>query len=136
MKNPSIPLPDRCPTINELMDAVFYLKINKRTGIDKISFNVIKNCFEELSDLSLQTGKHPDFLKIAKVIPVFKTGDLEEVSNYRPISVLPCFLKILERIMHNRLYSYLVNENENDNYTLEILMIYPTPLTLLAMRHY
>ena len=118
------------------MDAVFYLKINKRTGIDEISFNVIKNCFEELSDLSLQTGKYPDFLKIAKVIPEFKTGDLEEVSNYRPISVLPCFLKILERIMHNRLYSYLVNENENDNYTLEILMIYPTPLTLLAMRHY
>ena len=42
--------------------------------------------------------------------PVFKTGDLKEISNYRPISVLLCLSKILERIMHNRLYSYLVNE--------------------------
>ena len=41
---------------------------------------------------------------------VIKTGDLQEISNYRPISVLPCFSKILERIMHIRLYSCLVNE--------------------------
>ena len=61
-------------------------------------------------DLSLQTGIFPDPLKIAKVTPVFKTGDLQEISNYRPVFVRPCFSKILERIMHNRLYSYLVNE--------------------------
>ena len=78
---------------------------------------MIKNCFGELSDvltyvsdLSFQTGIFPYPLKIAKVTPVFKTGDLKEISNYRPISVLPCFSKILRRIMHNRLYSYLVNE--------------------------
>ena len=58
----------------------------------------------------MQTGIFPDPLKIAKVNPVFKTGDLKEISNYRPISVLPCFSKLLERIMHNRLYSYIVNE--------------------------
>ena len=59
---------------------------------------------------SCKTGVFPDLLKIATVTPVFKTGDLKEIINYRPISVLPCFSKILERIMHNRLYSYLVNE--------------------------
>ena len=58
----------------------------------------------------METGVFPDSLKIAKETPVFKTGDLKEISNYRPISVLPCFSKILERIMHNHLYSYLVNE--------------------------
>ena len=91
--------------------------MNKSTGADEISFNVIKNRFRELSDIlkyvfdfSLQRGIFPDPLKIAKVTPVFKIGDLEEISNYRPISVLPCFLKILERIMHIRLYSYIVNE--------------------------
>ena len=80
--------------------------MNKSTGPDKISFNVIKNCFGELSDilryvfdLSLQTGIFPDPLKIAKATPVFKTGDFKEISNYRPISVLPCFSKLLERIM-------------------------------------
>ena len=61
-------------------------------------------------DLSFQTGIFPDPLKIAKVTPVFKTGELKEISNYCPISVLPCFSKILERIMHNRLSSYLVNK--------------------------
>ena len=52
----------------------------------------------------------PDPLKIVKVTSVFKTGDPKEISNYRPISALPYFQKILERNMYNRFYSYLVNE--------------------------
>ena len=106
LKKASTTLPERYLTINELKDAFFSLKINKSTGADKTSFNVIKNCFGELSDilryvfdLSLM---FLDSLKIAKVTLVFKTGDLYEISNYRSISVLPCFSKILERIMHNR----------------------------------
>ena len=46
-------------------------------------------------------------MKIAIVSPAFKTGDTADISNYRPISVLPCFSKILERVMYNRLYKYL-----------------------------
>ena len=108
-----IPTPsksERHVILNELQDAFFSLKMSKSTGADEISFNVIKNCFGELSeilryvfDLSLQTGIFPDPLKIVKVTPVFKTGDLKEISNYHPIFVLPRFSKILERIMHNRL---------------------------------
>ena len=60
--------------------------------------------------MSLQTRIFPNPLKILKVTTEFKTGDLTEISNYRLISVLPCFSKILERIMHTRLDSYLVNE--------------------------
>ena len=78
--------------------------MSKSTGAHEISLNVIKNCFGELSDilkyvfdLSLQTGILADPLKTAKVTPVFKIGDLKEVSNYRLISVLSCFSKILER---------------------------------------
>ena len=62
-------------------------------------------------DLSLKKGVFPDKLKIARVTPIFKSGDKEFVSNYRPISVLSCFSKILERIMYNRLYSFLINNN-------------------------
>ena len=43
--------------------------------------------------------------------PIYKSGDTENVGNYRPISVLPCFSKILEGIMYNRLHKYLVKEN-------------------------
>ena len=48
-------------------------------------------------------------MKIAKVTPVFKGGDSADLSNYLPISVLPCFSKILERLMYYRLYKHLSN---------------------------
>ena len=85
--------------------------MNKSAGGDEISFNVIKNCLGELSEIlryvsdsSLQRGIFLDPRKIATMIPVFETGDFMEITNYRPISVLPCFSKILEPTMHNRLY--------------------------------
>ena len=48
---------------------------------------------------------------MAKVTPIFKSGKNELLTNYRPISVLPCFSKILERIMYNRLFKYLTKNN-------------------------
>ena len=58
-------------------------------------------------NLSLSTGIFPDKLKIAKISPIFKNGEKDRLKNYEPISVLPCFSKLLERIMYDRLYSYL-----------------------------
>ena len=49
-------------------------------------------------------------MKIAKVIPLFKNGDPENITNYRPISVFPCFSKVLEGTMYNWLYKYLYEE--------------------------
>ena len=46
-------------------------------------------------------------MKIALVVPLFKTGALSLFTNYRPVSVLPAFSKILERIVHNRLINFL-----------------------------
>ena len=87
------------------------LKINKGSGVDDFSFNIIEKCFGMLCELliylfqlSLVKGLFPDDLKIAKVTLIYKTGI--QVSNCRPISVLPCFSKILERLMYNRLYKY------------------------------
>ena len=48
-------------------------------------------------------------MKIAKVTEAFEEGDSADLSNYRPISVLPCFSKILERLMYNQLYKHLSN---------------------------
>ena len=53
----------------------------------------------------------PEKLKIAKVIPVFKKGEKENVENYRPIFIRPFFSKVLERIMYNLLYEYFMNNN-------------------------
>ena len=110
-------MPTDSLTINEVKEAFFSLKINKSPGYDEISFNVIKNCFSELNmplkylfEMSLESGIFPDKLKIARVIPLYKAGDPANISNYRPISVVPRFSKMLKRIMYNRLYKCLTTE--------------------------
>ena len=101
-----------------MKDAFFSLKINKSPYHDGRSFNVIKKCFGELYEplkylfnLSIVKGIFPDDLKIAKVTPIYKADNNSNVSNYRPISVLPCFSKMLERIMYNFLQKYLKDQN-------------------------
>ena len=100
--------PEKVISVIELEDAFFSLKINKRIGYDDISFNVVKKCFGVLHkpllhifNLSLQTGIFLEKLKIARVRPLFKGSENYELGKYRPISVLPCFSKILEKIMYN-----------------------------------
>ena len=102
-------------SMNELKDAFCSLKSNKSPGYDGISYNVSKKCFVSLHEplkylfnLSIEKGVFPDDLKKAWVTPIYKGEDSSDISNYRPISVLPCFSKILERIMYNRLYKYLI----------------------------
>ena len=53
-----------------------------------------------------EKGILPDQLEIAKVTPLFKKGDNALMDNYHPLSVRPCFSKVLERIIYNKLYSF------------------------------
>ena len=52
------------------------------------------------------TSVFPDELKVAKVIPLFKTGNRSDMSNYRPISILPTLSKIFEKLIYNRFYKF------------------------------
>jgi len=58
-------------------------------------------------NLSLSQGFVPSELKLAKVIPIYKSGDVKSLNNYRPVSVLPVFSKILERLMYTRLIEFI-----------------------------
>ena len=58
-------------------------------------------------NLSLTQGHFPQQLKLANIIPIFKSGDMEKVGNYRPVSLLSTFSKMFERIFYNRLKSFL-----------------------------
>ena len=58
-------------------------------------------------NLSLASGVFPDPLKIAKIIPIHKKNALDEFNNYRPISVLPAFSKIIEKLIYNRMIDFL-----------------------------
>ncbi|XP_065682311.1 uncharacterized protein LOC136095526 [Hydra vulgaris] len=105
-------------TSKELDDSIKKLNKNKATGYDAISASIIKDCYELIKDVlldifnkSLKTGVFPDKMKVAIITPIFKSGDESLVTNYRPISVLPVFSKILERIMYNRIFAFLYDNN-------------------------
>ena len=60
---------------------------------------------------SFSKSVFPQRWKNAKVFPLFKGGDSENVNSYRPISVLPVLSKVIERHVHNTLYSYMCDNN-------------------------
>ena len=71
------------------------------------SFQNIAQPLVTIINTSLSTGVFPESLKIAKVIPVFKADDPTLFSYYRPISILPAFSKLFEKVMYNRLINFL-----------------------------
>ena len=62
-------------------------------------------------NMSFATGIFPDILKIAKVLPLHKGGSTLDPTNFRPISLLSIFDKIIEKLMHKRLYELLEFHN-------------------------
>lgn len=65
----------------------------------------------QIFNLVLETGVYPECLKVAKVVPIFKSGESWEPSNYRPISTLSVFNKVLEKLLVNRLLEFLNKHN-------------------------
>ena len=101
-------------TDDELKETLRSLKPNKSPEYDNISSNVVNETsdiffipLKYIFNLSIQQRIFPQNLKIAKVSPVYKKDEEFLLTNYRPISVLPCFSKLLERVMYNRLFKYL-----------------------------
>ena len=104
-----------CPTT---IDKVFSLrnKLNKSkaTGLDMISARLIRECADlifipicNIFNQSVSLGIFPDDWKCARVTPLFKVGDRNDVNNYRPISVISVVAKVFERIVYDQLYAYL-----------------------------
>ena len=77
----------------------------------KIVADIVAIPLCRIINFSFSQGVFPDMLKIAKVIALFKAGSSEEVNNYRPISLLPVFDKIIEKLMHSQLYTFLEYHN-------------------------
>ena len=98
---------------NEVKDIILNLN-NASPGWDNISAKIVKQTYQSFLDpltfilnLSLKSGIVPDDLKLAKVLPLYKSKNKNLISNYRPISVLPVFSKVLERLMYNRMINYI-----------------------------
>ena len=102
----------------EIIDIIKSLNINKSVGPSSIPAKLLLQIPDliimplcRLINTSFTTGKFPNALKIVKVIPIHKGGSSEDVNNFRPISLLSIFDKIMEKLMHVRLYSFLECNN-------------------------
>ena len=60
-----------------------------------------------LIDFSFKTGFIPTTLKTAKIVPIFKAAETDNFTNYRPISLLSSFSKLLEKVAANQIMKYL-----------------------------
>ena len=76
----------------------------------KVKFQILKP-LAHIINLSFSHGQIPDSLKIAKVVPIYKKSNYSLFSNYRPISILPAFSKIIEKLADTRMLNFLSKHN-------------------------
>ena len=101
---------------NDVRKLVEHISLFKVSAVDKLSTRVLKDAFLSLIDqltftfnLSLKKGVFPDKWKAATIIPLQKDRNKEDVSNHRPVSLLPLPGKLLEKLVHKQLNTYLEN---------------------------
>lgn len=103
-----------CPTDDqEVLSTIVNLKNSSVCDVDDLQIAPIKYIADlisrplvHISNLILSLGVFPKKLQIAKVKLLFKGGDKNLLKNYRPISILPMFSKIIEKLLHSRLTTY------------------------------
>ena len=96
--------------VQDIRDALAKAKISKSFGHDNISYFFLKlalpyieNSLAILFNTSIETSIFPDAWKLARVTPIFKDGDKDDKSNYRPISVLPAISRLFEKLITDQL---------------------------------
>lgn len=109
--------------IVELKGIIKDIKNKNSSGIDEISIKIFENLPEPALDVlvclinkSFQSGVFPSFLKTSLVIPLYKGGDAENPSNYRPISLIPTLAKIIEKLIKKRVMEFLLSVNLLSDY--------------------
>ena len=105
-------------TPSEVNNEILCLPNNKAHGLYSCPIKLLKCASQTISyflsemfNLSLSIGSYPSKLKMSKIIPVFKTDDETDVNNYRPISLLPIFNRLFEKLMYNRMKSFIDKED-------------------------
>lgn len=125
-------------TTYEILNLIASLKNNKSSGPDGINCRLLKEnaylfceplCY--IYNLSLFSGVVPDRFKIAKVVPIYKKGATTQASNYRPISLLSIFNKLLEKLVYRRLYGFLNKHNVLYKYQFGFRKNYSSTLAIL-----
>ena len=136
-------------TDNEIINIIKLLN-NSAPGPDGIDSKVVKSSYisfirplRHVFNLSISKGVFPNELKLAYVTPVYKSGDKFSINNYRPVSVISVFSKILEKLMYTRLLNF-VNKYKllykfqfgfRENYGTTLALIYLTDYLCQALNN-
>ena len=102
----------------EILKILQNSKPKASSGHDNLNTKLLKQLQEEIiyplsivMNKSIQSGIFPKNFKLAEVIPIYKNKQKNDFQNYRPISLLPTLSKILEKLIHKRLYFFLQKNN-------------------------
>ena len=108
----------RLVTPIEVLGLLKNLSANKATGLDKIPCRLVKmaapfvnDSLSSMFNASIISSIFPSDWKLAKIIPIHKGNEKDELNNYRPISILSSISKVLERLIYNQVYDYLSSNN-------------------------
>ena len=107
------------PVVNVEINNIANLLTPKAScGYDGISCKIIKLILPVIVTLlckifnkSFASGIFPNAMEIAKIVPIFKSGDKTDIGHYRPIAFLPVFSKLLDKLMLNRLQTFFTKHN-------------------------
>lgn len=107
----------------EVLEVLSEMNINSAVGFDEIS---VKNLISikqmllpilvSLINKVFESGEYPDILKVARVVPIHKSGPKNKVENYRPISVISVLSKIIETIIKRRITCFIDKYVKTDKY--------------------
>ncbi|XP_062714186.1 uncharacterized protein LOC134290967 [Aedes albopictus] len=107
----NIRLPQSDFSLDTVYKALCAVDASKGPGPDRIPPSFVKTCAASLAspvmfvfNRSLKEGIFPDAWKLASITPIFKSGNIHVVDNYRPISILNCLAKVLEGLLHDLVY--------------------------------
>lgn len=99
---------------NEIRKIVATMKPKRSSSFDGMSNMILKRIIPWITipltniiNTSLKTGKFPQKWKVAKLVPLYKSGDRQDFTNYRPISLLPTLSKVIEKVVNHQLRQYL-----------------------------
>ena len=106
-------------TQQDILDAISQMKTHSQGGADTWSALLIKNCKQELKlplyiiwRKSLDTVEIQYSLKKAIIVPIYKGGNKSEVKNYRPVALTSHLIKIFERVLRYKIYTFLESSNK------------------------
>ena len=103
---------------SDILKVIRNLEPNKAHGHDEISIPMLQICDKTICkplylifSSCMESDIFPSQWKIANVVPAYKRDDKPNVKNYRPVSLLPIFGKVFERLIYNEMFSFFI---END----------------------